>query len=287
VTGRVALATCAELPALDEDEQLVLEPLRARGIEAEPAVWDAEAVDWSAYDLTVVRSAWDYAARRDRFLAWAESVPRLLNGPDVLRWNTDKRYLAELEAAGLPVVPTRFAEPGEEVPAPGGDFVVKPAVSAGARDTRRFRAGEDPAELVEAIHSSGRTAMVQPYLAEVDEQGETGVVFIGGAFSHAFRKGPLLAHRAAPVEGLFAAEHISAREPSPGELELAEAVCDWAQQRFGDLLYARVDIVPPGLVLELEVTEPSLFLAQGEGAAERFAAAIGSYAKKKTRPSTT
>ena len=270
MTARVALATCAELPDLDDDERQVLDPLAALGIEAEPVVWDQPAVDWAAFDLTVVRSTWDYVGRRDEFLSWAESVPRVHNPAEVLRWNTDKRYLAELADAGLPVVPTWF----DELPELDGEIVVKPTESAGARDTGRFASAEEATRLADSIRASGRTAMAQPYLAEVDEHGETGVVFTGGSFSHAFRKGPLLPVDAPPVEGLFAFEHITPREPSGEEREVAEAVHAWVTERFGPLLYARVDIVPPGLVLEVELTEPSLFMGQDPGAPERFARAI-------------
>jgi glutathione synthase/RimK-type ligase-like ATP-grasp enzyme len=270
MSRRVALATCSELAELDEDERRVIEPLAELGVEAVPAVWDDPAIDWAAFDLAVVRSTWDYVGRRERFLAWAASVPGLHNPEPVLRWNTDKRYLAELADAGLPVVPTWF----DEVPDMDGEVVVKPTESAGARDTGRFGSVAEAQALAESIRASGRTAMAQPYLHEIDEHGETGVVFVGGAFSHAFRKGPLLPRDAAPVEGLFAFEHVTPREPSPGEREVAGAVHDWVRERFGKLLYARVDVVPPGLVLELEVTEPSLFLGQDEGAPRRFAEAI-------------
>ena len=100
VSARVALATCAELPQLGEDEPLLLDALRDRGIDAEPAVWDDPGVDWAARSsLVVVRSAWDYAPRRDEFVAWARSLPRLLNPADVIAWNTDKRYLGEDQRA--------------------------------------------------------------------------------------------------------------------------------------------------------------------------------------------
>jgi hypothetical protein len=270
VTARVALATCSELPELDDDERRAIGPLAELGVEAVPAVWDDPAVDWSAFDLVVVRSTWDYVGRRERFLAWAESVPRLHNPARVLRWNTDKRYLAELAGAGLPVVPTWF----DEVPELEGEVVVKPTESAGARDTGRFASAAEAAELAEHIRASGRTAMAQPYLEEIDEHGETGLVFIGGSYSHAFRKGPLLQRAAVPVEGLFASEHITPREPSDVERGVADDVHAWVAERFGELLYARVDMVPPGLVLELEVTEPSLFLSQDEGAPRRLAEAI-------------
>ncbi len=102
---RIALVTSAELPELDADTRRLLGPLAARGVAAEPVVWDDPTVDWAAFDLAVVRSCWGYVPRRAEFLAWARSVPRLVNPPDVLAWNTDKRYLQDLAGAGVPVVP--------------------------------------------------------------------------------------------------------------------------------------------------------------------------------------
>ena len=254
MTARVAIATAAEFPDLDDDGPVLLAALAGRGITAEPAVWTDPGVDWATYDLVVVRSTWDYAPRRDEFVAWAHrvaSVSRLANPADVIEWNTDKVYLRALEDAGLPVVATDWLVPGDTFAPPvQGEYVVKPSVSAGSKDTDRFRAGEHDELAVShaaAILASGRTVMVQPYLHEVDTAGETAMLYIGGEFSHAIRKGPMLtpAGRA-------------------------------------DLLYARVDVVPdhdgePTLI-ELELTEPSMFLTddgtQGAQSAERFAAAI-------------
>jgi hypothetical protein len=241
-------------------------------------IWDDPAVDWSAYDLVLVRSTWDYVDRREGFLAWAESVPRILNPPHVLRWNTDKRYLAELAVAGIAVVPTTFAEPGSEPDLPAGELVVKPAVSAGARDTARHEDPDAASAHVARLHETGATAMVQPYVERVDEAGETGLVFFGGAYSHAFRKGPLLARGAAPRDAPeLVDEDIGAREPSPEERALADRVMAVAQERLGPLAYARVDLLPgpegPVLV-ELELTEPSLWFCATSGGEERLARAL-------------
>ena len=274
----IGLATCAAFPALDDDDRLLLAAL---GDRAEPVVWDDPAVDWDAYERVVVRNTWDYQGRRDEFLAWAMRLgDRLLNPPDVLAWNTDKRYLAELAAGGLPVVDTAFVAPGEpHMPPDGRPFVVKPTISAGSRDTARFAPGEDASELVGAIHATGRTAMVQPYLDAVDEAGETALLYLGGAFSHAIRKGPILVPgQTADPSGLFAEEDIRPREPSTAEREAADRVMAWVAQRFGTLLYARVDLLPGAggtpTLLELELAEPSLFFAHGPGSAERLAALV-------------
>jgi glutathione synthase/RimK-type ligase-like ATP-grasp enzyme len=272
----VAFATCSRVPQLDDDDRLCLPALRDRGVDVEPAVWDDPTVDWDRYDLVVLRSTWDYPEQAERFLAWAARVPRLANPVGVVAWNIDKRYLGDLSKAGVPVVPTTFTAPGEPPPAPDGEVVVKPTVSNGSRDTARLDDPAAVADLVERIHASGRTAMVQPYLAAVDHAGETAVVFLDGRFSHAARKGPLLARGAGLVEGLYAEETMSARTPSDDELAVAHAAL--AAVPGGEaLLYGRVDLVPDHrgqpVVLEVEVTEPSLFLGIG-GATERFADAI-------------
>jgi hypothetical protein len=286
---RVALVTCAELPDLEADDRLVIEPLAARGVAAEPAVWDDPHVDWAAYDLAVLRSPWDYVSRRETFVEWAARVPRLANPADVVAWNTEKTYLERLAADGVPVAPTDWLRPGESWDPPvAGEYVVKPAISAGSRDTGRYDLA-DPAhrELAAAhvarLQAAGRLVMVQPYLAAVDTDGETGMLFLGGRFSHAIRKGPMLDGPDVPgsgsrAPGLYRPEHITARQPSPVQLEVAEKVLAAIPGGAGGLLYARVDLIPgldgSPVLVELELTEPSLFLDRSAGAPERFADAI-------------
>ena len=273
---RLALATCAALPDLDADSALVLPELAALGVAAEVVVWDRSDVDWDSYDLVVVRSVWDYTGRREEFLAWARAVPRLVNPYDVLGWNTSKAYLRDLAAAGVPVVPTVVAAPGEAYDLPArGEVVVKPAVSAGARDTARVPAGR-AGPLVAALHRQGRTAVVQPYQSGVDEAGETAVVWFDGTLSHSARKAPLLVPGAPPPDADD--EVMSARTATDEEVRVAAAALAVVPGSGGDLPYARVDLVPGDdgrpRVLEVEVTEPSLFLQQAPGSAARFAAAL-------------
>ena len=266
---RVALATCADLPDGDEDFPALIAALAAEGIDSEAAVWDDAAVDWSSYDLVLPRSTWDYAERRDDFLAWAAALPRVLNPLPVLEWNTDKqRYLAGLAAAGVPVVPTTFVEPGDELRPPGGPFVVKPAVSAGGRSSARFDGHELGAAeaLVARIHAQNRTAMVQPYLGDRDEEA---LVYIDGEYSHAVRRRvPLPA--AGDRDVLYLDEDLGPAEATDAEKDIAGAALACAPV---SLLYGRIDLMGDA-VLELEIAEPSLYLAFGEGAANRFAKAI-------------
>lgn len=283
---RVALVTAAAARHLDEDLAPLVAALAAAGAHGEVVVWDDPAVDWRSFDLVVVRSTWDYVPRRAEFLAWADRVAaatRLANAPAVLAWSTDKHYLRNLSAAGVPAVPTAFFEPGDAVVLPPVELVVKPAVGAGSVDAERH-AGRTTARVhVERLLAAGRSVMVQPYLSEVDRHGETGLVFFGGRYSHAVRKGPIL--RPGGTEfvdgGLYAAEDLSAREPSEAERAVADACLDAVPAPRSSLLYARVDVVPGDdgrpVVLELELAEPSVFVDLAPGAAGRFAAAMLSW----------
>jgi hypothetical protein len=274
MSSRVALVTCAQLPQLGEDEPLLLDALRERGVDAQPAVWDDPAIDWASYDLVVVRSAWDYSLRRDDFVAWAQSVPRLLNPADVIAWNTDKRYLATVPRA----VSTTFVEPGDRWDPPSGEFVVKPTVSAGSRDTARYSAAEGASarDHVSALQAAGRTVMVQPYLGAVDAHGETALLFFDGEYSHSIRKGQMLQPGQPPTgEVIYLEEQISAADPNRDEHAAADEVLGSLPWPRESLLYARVDLIPdadgtPRLV-ELELTEPSLFLSYSPGAPDRLA----------------
>ena len=220
----VALATCAEVPELDEDGPALVAALRARGLDPVAAVWDEPGVDWDAFDLVVLRSTWDYAERRDEFLAWVDGLPRVVNGPEIVRWNTDKRYLADLGGAGVPVVPTAFLEPGAELEPPGGRFVVKPRISAGGRQAASYEAHE--LELarrhLEALHAAGRSVMVQPYLEGIDAAGEAALIWLGGSYSHAVTKSALLSPGQQPGSTLYLEETIAARDPSAAELTVGE-----------------------------------------------------------------
>lgn len=278
--SRVALATCAAWPDLDEDGPSLRSALADEGLDVEVHAWDADGVDWSAFDLVVIRSTWDYWDRLEGYLAWARSVPRLANPADVVVWNTDKAYLRELEAAGIPVVPTTWLRPGDCVVLPATRFVVKPGVSAGARDTAAYEAADPAARAhVDALLAAGRTVLVQPYVDAVDTAGETSVLVFDGRVSHAARKAAVLVPGAGVPE--LGSWRVEACEPTAEEVDLALRVTAGR-----DLLYARVDLLPGPLVLEVELTEPSLFLRHAPGAAARFATAVRQRAGRTARPST-
>jgi O-ureido-D-serine cyclo-ligase len=300
MSAKIALVTARDALALDEDMPPLVLALRELGARVDTPCWDDPTVDWGWYDKAVLRSTWDYVERIDEFLDWAErcaAQTRLFNTPAIVRWNTDKHYLIQLAHAGVPVVPTRFveshADPAVDLDRflAGGhgafsvgscdeftEFVVKPAIGAGSRDTARYARTERARAVAHLgrLLAAGRSALLQPYLSRVDDHGETAVVYIGGNYSHAFRKGPLLRVGDSLVSGLFAPEHITPREPEPDERSVAEAA--FRAITLDNPLYARVDLIRgergEPVVLELELTEPSLFFLYAPDAASRFADAL-------------
>jgi glutathione synthase/RimK-type ligase-like ATP-grasp enzyme len=267
--ARLAFVTAADLGHPDDDETPIRAACATAGVDATWEVWDDPAVDWAAYDRVVIRSPWDYHERVDEFLAWSdrvESVARLVNPAAVLRWNSHKRYLLELEAAGVPIVPTELVT-GDRRSAlhpiadrrGWPDVVVKPAVSGGAKGTTRHVADDPAGERALAALLAEGDALVQPYLPEIEAHGETSVIVLGGVPTHAVSK--------RPIDGDFRVQVQYGGRDHPvvatsAELALAAAAVD-AAERVGPVVYARVDCLTvdgsPRL-MELEVLEPSLFL---------------------------
>jgi glutathione synthase/RimK-type ligase-like ATP-grasp enzyme len=281
VAERLALVTSERGLLLDPDLALASAALREAGFAVEVVRWDDGSVAWDEYALAVVRSCWDYAWRLEEFLGWAARVPSLRNDLSLLRWSTDKTYLRDLERAGLPVVPTVW-NPGTAGELPeAGEWVVKPSVSAGSRDTARW---SDPAAAlghVAELTAAGRTAMVQPYLSSVDDAGETAMLFLGGRFSHAVRKGPLLKRGEGVRQDRDSRGDLRRVAPTPQQRELAEAVHDSVGVLVPGAappLYARIDLVEDAgarcVVLELELAEPSLFLPQAPDAVATLVRAV-------------
>ncbi|MCG5433577.1 hypothetical protein LV457_14955 [Mycobacterium sp. MYCO198283] len=269
---RIVLAGCPQLVSGDGDDAGLVPALRHRGLHARWLSWDDP--DTTAADLVILRATWDYIDRLDEFTAWANSVPALLNPAPVVTWNTDKRYLLDLAAAGVPTIPTAVFGPDDALrfEAPG-EVVVKPAVGAGSVGARRLTDQGAAAAHAAALQQQGRAVVVQPYDARVDSDGETALVFLGGEASHAFGKAAILPPGGAAPDvdpsGTFAAESLSAAEPDFAAWDVGHAALQAAADHLGiavtDLLYARVDVIGGAAdvrVLELELVEPSLGWSQ-------------------------
>ncbi|MFD5249806.1 RimK family alpha-L-glutamate ligase [Amycolatopsis sp. NPDC058340] len=283
MSGSAIFVACSALPEGDGDEHAVPEALADLGFKTRWAAWDDTTVDFGAADIVVLRATWDYAERRDEFLSWTESVPSLSNSAEVVRWNTDKSYLAELGDAGVAVVPTTLIAPDDKAPRwPKGEFVLKPAIGAGSRGAGRFTAGDAAAAHLSGLQADGNTVLLQPYQSSVDSEGEIALVYFGGVYSHAFSKAAMLG-RELDESGLYVTEKLAPVQPAAGFRALAEDALDATAALLGilraELLYARVDLVagPDGrpLLLELELVEPSLGFRQTDAAAAwRFASAV-------------
>ncbi|MEV0171318.1 hypothetical protein AB0I00_09340 [Streptomyces sp. NPDC050803] len=282
---RIALVTYDPRPepSLDRDLPVLREALTAAGAEVDVVHWDDAAVDWAGYDLALIRSTWDYSWRTAEFLAWVEkcgSVTRLANPAEVVRWNTDKRYLGELARAGVPVVPTLYVAPGEEADLPGDrEYVVKPTSGAGARYAARYTPDRHDTAVAHLarLHEEGFTAMVQPYVRSIDSQGERALQFFGGRLLHASRKQAVLAPGTAFDADKVAHPGLEPWTPTPAELAVAERALA-AVPDAAEVLYARVDLVDgedgQPQVMELELVEPNLFLQLHPGSVPRVVEAV-------------
>lgn len=288
---RIAIACCrssgdADPEDLfpDPDSELLVASLAARGLPALMVSWDDPSVAWEQIDLVVLRSTWDSVDRPVEFLRWARAVGRestLVNPAQVVASNLDKAYLGELAELGVPVVPTRFLGPASPWAPPEEECVVKPAISAGGRETARYGpAHRARAEAhVRRLLGQGHTVMIQPYLPSVEDPGEISLVFIDGEFSHAVRKAPVLDAGNGPVERPWERMIFLGRaEPTTAELAVAAQVHAILDQRFGRLGYSRVDLIADTtgepLVLEVELIDPNLSLSLEPLAAERLASAL-------------
>jgi len=276
---RIALATYAKLPTLNDDDRLLVPALAALGVTAVPAVWDSTGVCWDEFHGVLIRSCWDYHLRLPEFLGWIARRERagsvVWNRADLLRWNCHKGYLRDLAARDVATVPTRWLARGEEIDlralladAAWQDAVVKPAVSASASGTWRTSiqtATTDRARLDELLRAGD--VMVQPLLREVGDAGEWSLLFLGGRFSHAVLK--------RPASGDYRVQwEFGGSAPPRQLLDDAERVIAAAP---GDPVYARVDGVEREgrlVLMELELIEPHLFLGWDAEAADRLARAI-------------
>lgn len=279
----ISFATSRALKDLNDDDRLAAAALTRRGVKVVPAIWNDPKVDWSSFDRVIVRTPWDYPEHAEEFLAWFGTLDRagvpVDNPTSVLRWNLDKVYLRWIEERGGSVIPTEFVERGgvvdvAEVLRRRGwtRGVVKPTVSAGGANTWIVSAATavaDAKKIAPLLKASG--LMIQPFLAEIETEGEISMLFYGGRYSHAVRKRPASGDFRVQVEH---GGSVEGANPSPEVVQEAQRIVDL---RGDELLYARVDGVVVGeefQLMEFEVLEPQLFFPYHPQAAERFADAV-------------
>jgi len=278
----VCLVTCAELPAPDPDTPLLAAALRDAGRAVDVRDWRDPDVDWSDARMTVLRSPWDYIDHLDAFLDWAarvDQVSDLWNPLELLRWNTHKAYLLDLRARGAPIVPTVVLLGGSAASldaicdAQGWNaVVVKPAVASGSKGAYRAEVGDRAAQLhLDELLGTG-DVLVQQFVPAIEDDGEWSVVLVDGVVAHGLRKRPASGDYRVQEEWGGNTELV---EPTASLAELATRVCAILP---APALYARVDIVAIGgnwHVMEVEATEPSLWLDLAPDTTRLLADAIG------------
>ncbi|MEC7384462.1 MAG: hypothetical protein VX526_07255 [Actinomycetota bacterium] len=283
----LALVSASELSHPDSDLLPLVSALQQLNIDAKVVAWDDD-IEWSAFDAAIIRSTWDYHRRREEFDHWLTRVSQqtqLWNPPELIRWNSDKRYLADVAAKGLPVVPTTVVNRNEhmshrQLAEIGSDIVVKPSVGAGSQGVQRFTGQHEAAlNYLRALIESGETPLIQPYLSNIDTHGEVGLVTAVGVLSHSFHKEAILTGDVQWSSDGHVLEVISAHTPSESEL----ALCDRVLALLPETAYARIDMLPTDdgpVISEIELIEPSLFLGVDTGAVYRIAAAFASLVRR-------
>ena len=285
---RVGFVTSSELGGITPDDALIANALAEIGIETEPVVWEHGSPDKGLQSI-VLRSPWNYHLNPGGFLQWVDEAAKhaiVCNSPAVVRWNSHKGYLLELEAAGIPVAPTILCHKHEtwDLRALMNDrkwseVIVKPAISASSYMTSIVGASayeehrgthledrvlEDGQHLLESILET-RDALVQPFMAEIFERGERCLIFIDGRFSHAVQKDPFTD---APGGG----RRVDAE---PGEIAIGERALAVLKDTP---LYARVDLLRSAdgvdRLMELELIDPELYMRFDSSAPARFASAV-------------
>ncbi|MBO0361112.1 hypothetical protein J0X19_24345 [Hymenobacter sp. BT186] len=270
----IALVTCESLaqyaaPNIDDEDSLLTRHLRAHGHHVEPRIWSNPAVDWRAYDVVVLKSPWDYFDRAPEFYAWLDRMEQqqvpMLNPVATVRWNANKQYLLDMERQGIRIVPTHWLPRGTAFQAEalfaalGTDrLVVKPAISGGAKNTFNLTPADAEArtpELTDLLRAEDFLA--QPFLPEIQTQGEWSLVYLGGEYSHCVLK--------TPKSGDFRVQHYlgGGIQPQQPPTHLRRTADDIAQRFAQNCLYARVDGVEVAgefLLMELELIEPFLYL---------------------------
>jgi len=285
----IALVTTQAARGHDHDLDILTAALDAAQQKWQIVNWDDVAIDWTQFSIAVLRSTWDYYAHLDEFVAWVDQVSAqttLCNPAEIVRWNVDKRYLQEMSAHGIPVMATTFIAQLIDITQEliAQDVIIKPVVSAGSNNTARHRNDAVAARAqLDHILSNAGVAMVQPYSPTIDSVGETGLVYLGGKFSHAFGKDAVFGEAEQVHNGVHVQEVITARTANPNEHLLGDSVMKFLINKFGVTpLYARIDMVTniDGVpeIMEVELTEPSLYLHLDAGSPERAATALANAA---------
>lgn len=277
---KVALISDSDSLSVDYDMPLITDAFKNTDVQADVVFWDESNPDWSMYDAVVLRSPWTYMEKIQPFIEFCQNVEKnsvLLNPVSVIEWNSNKSYLKQLEAQGIPIVPTEIIYSETEIHHALDriqncdwdvkEIVIKPTIGAYSFGVVRLSV-EDIYKIrkhVTYLLELDKGVIIQPYLQTIEEHGETNMIYFNNTYSHAIKKEALLSqHGETKTPDM---EYRKIKEASDEEKALAIRILNLAQSSLGlsePLLYARLDFIEDKngqpLLLELEITEPSLSL---------------------------
>jgi len=266
-----------------KDDFHLQQALTERGITSVRLDWADPTVDWGSFKCLVFRTTWDYYNRAAEFSAWLDKVAKqtkLCNPLEIIRWNMDKHYLADLEKQGIPIVPSVFLEAGSgiifsDVMKEKGwhEAVIKPCIAGGARLTYRLNF-ENAAEIQKNLSEwlEKEAFILQPFMHQILEQGEDTLMVMNGVYTHAIKKRAKQGDFRVQDDYGGSVHHL---DPKPEQIKLAEEAMAACGQT---LAYGRVDMVQDETghwqIMELEVIEPELWIRYHPESAQAFADGI-------------
>jgi len=284
----IALITYLDKGAYDtttvesEDDKL-LHFLKDKGLNIEKIIWNDQNVNWEEYSHAILKSPWDYFDLIEDFYAWLDLLEakkvKLLNPIDVVRWNSNKKYLQEIEAAGLKIIPSAFINKQENVTLKyffekfnTNKLIVKPCISGGAKNTFKVTI-ENVEEVNQKLDQliQNEDFIIQPFLPEILESGEWSFIFFNGIYSHSLIK------QAKPGDFRVQPAHGGTAHPQYPDAELIAVAQQYVNSYAKNCLYARVDgtfVNGEFLLMELELIEPFLFLNTGPQNYEKYYKAL-------------
>ena len=266
----------------NEDNQII-SFLTEKGLNISKEIWNDERVEWENYDLAILKSPWDYFDLIEDFYVWLAKLEskkvRLLNPLSIVKWNADKHYLLDIEHASLKVTPSIFITKGDKINLieyfdkfETEKIIVKPVVSGGSKNTFKVTAANAD-EINEKLKSLVELEdfIIQPFLTEIEEDGELSFLFFNGKFSHGLLK------KAAKGDFRVQATFGGTVHPQKPNDELVAIAKKYIDQFAKGCLYARVDgalVNNEFILMELELIEPFLFLDTNDKALENYYEAL-------------
>lgn len=276
---KVALVTYSKHPELFDGDNLLVEPFKKRGFTPISIPWDKMGVEWDSFDLVIIRSVWDYHTRIREFSDWINTLEiskvNIWNPAKIIRWNMDKKYLLELKSKGIPIVPTLIINKAN-VQNIGNllkdrlweEVIIKPTIGASSYKIIRVKSRElslHSSEIEDILRES--EMIIQPYIREINLEGECSFLFFNKVYSHAVLKKPKADEYRTQPE--FGGSEVGVK-PDPNVIKQASNILNKIDS---SLLYARVDgLIVNGqfMLMELELIEPYLFFEFEKASAERF-----------------